>query len=178
MDYFKFFDLPVSFFPDEAELKRRYLLNSKRWHPDFHTLEPEEKQAEILELSTQNNLAYLTLSDFDKRLHYILEQKGLLADGKLELPQDFLMEMMDINEAVLELESDFDENQCQQARLQVELLESKLLLEAKPAMEAYSEGVSAKADLEPVKDFFLKRRYLWRIQENLDKFAPASKEAR
>ncbi len=178
MNHFEFFDLPVSFFPDETDLKLRFLKNSKRFHPDFHTLESEDKQSEILELSTLNNAAYLTLNDFDKRLQYILEIKGLLTDAKQELPQEFLLEMMEINEAIMELEFDFDEGKYNEAVQKVEQMELELLLEAKPIMESYDDVSDKGTGLEPVKDFFLKRKYLWRIKENLDKFAPASKEVR
>jgi molecular chaperone HscB len=178
MNHFEFFNIPVSFYPDEADLKQRFLKNSRRFHPDFHTLELEEKQAEILELSTLNNAAYLTLYDFDKRLQYILEIKGLLADAKQELPQEFLLEMMDINEAIMELEFDFDEGIYNETMKKVEQIELELLAEAKPIMESYDDASDNGTGLEPVKDFFLKRKYLWRIKENLDKFAPASKEVR
>ncbi len=178
MNHFDFFQIPVSFFPDLADLKQRFLKNSKRFHPDFHTLESEEKQAEILELSTQNNEAYLTLSDFDKRLRYILETKGLLAEGKQELPQDFLMDMMDINEAIMELEFDFDEAVFQATSAKMQQVEAEMLEAVKPAMEGFQDGITPATALEPVKDFYLKQRYIWRIKENLNRFAPASMEVR
>lgn len=176
MDYFEFFGIPVSFFPDEADLRQRFLKNSKLYHPDFHTMASEAQQAEILEKSTLNNQAYLTLADFDKRLKYILELKGLLEEGKNELPNEFLLEMMDINEAIMELEFDFDVAVFQSALTKVAEIENELLFSVKPAMENYVDGVSSLDLLHPVKDFYLKRRYLWRIKDNLDKFAPASKE--
>ena len=65
----------------------------------------DEKQQEILELSTINNKAWQTLSDPAKRLEYILRQHELLVDGaKPALPADFLMEMMDINERLMEID--------------------------------------------------------------------------
>ena len=177
MNYFEFFEIPVAFFPDEAALKQRFLQNSKRYHPDFYTLEPEEKQAEILELSTLNNHAFHTLSDFDRRVKYVLELEGVLKEeGKNEIPQEFLMNMMDINEALMELEFDFDPAVFEKAIHQVQTLETELFNDAKPLMEKYDKGDATPAEIEKVKDFFLKRKYVWRIQENLDKFAPASKE--
>ena len=117
MNYFEFFEIPISFKVDEAALKRIFYANSKKYHPDFYTLESEEKQAEILELSTLNNQAYKTLSDFDKRMKYILDLKEILAEeGQNQLPQSFLMEMMDINEVLMELEFDFDTQKFEQAR--------------------------------------------------------------
>jgi molecular chaperone HscB len=178
MNYFEFFEIPVAFYLDEVALKQRFLKNSKMFHPDFYTLESEEKQAEILEISTYNNQAYLTLSDFDKRLKYILDIKGVLDEAKQTLPNEFLMEMMDINEAIMELEFDFDEAAFETASKRVGELESAILANAKPVMEAYSESGLNDASLEIVKDFFLKKRYLWRIKEKLDSFAPASKEVR
>lgn len=178
MNHFDFYEIPVSFYPDLGDLKQRYLKYSKLFHPDFHTLASEEKQAEILEKSTQNNQAYQVLSDFDQRLKYILELNGLLEEGKLELPQDFLLEMMDINEAIMEMEFDFEEAVFQETQKKVEALEDAMMAAVRPILEAYTQGKMTSAELEPVKDFFLKRRYLWRIKENLNKFAPASKEAR
>jgi molecular chaperone HscB len=177
MNYFKFFQLPVSFFPDEAELKKRFLQNSKRFHPDFFTLEPPEKQAEILELSTFNNQAFQTLSDFDKRVKYILNLEGVLKEeGENEISPHFLMEMMEINEVLMELEFDFDKAVWEKIKNQVHQLEQELFNSVKPLMEKYRLSSTVPEDLEAIKDFFLKRKYLWRINGNLDKFAPASKE--
>ncbi|MCF8244531.1 MAG: Fe-S protein assembly co-chaperone HscB [Saprospiraceae bacterium] len=178
MTHFQFFDIPISFQPDLTDLKQRFLKNSKLFHPDFHTLASDEKQLEVLEKSSQNNEAYRVLSDFDKRLKYILELKGLLADSKNEIPQDFLMEMMDINEAIMELEFDFDVEMFNKAMQDTNALENALLEAVKPVMDGYVDGETPLETLEPVRDFYLKRRYLWRIKENLNKFAPASTEAR
>lgn len=177
MNYFDFFGIPVSFFPDLADLKQRFLRNSKLFHPDFHTLESEEKQSEILEKSTQNNEAYLVLSDFDKRLQHILELRGMLETGQNELPQDFLLEMMEINEAIMELEFDFEESRYRQVLADTAKLENALVAEVQPMLESFDTATTTNDQLISVRDFFLKRRYLWRLKENLNKFAPASKEA-
>ncbi len=178
MNYFDFFEIPVSFLPDEAELKRKFLQNSKKYHPDFFTLESDEKQEETLELSTLNNQAYHTLSDFDRRMKYILELKGVLKEeGKNDIPQEFLMEMMEVNEALMELEFDFDEKKFEEVKNKINLLEDQLYQAILPYLEAFEAHENDLDQLEIVKDFFLKKRYIWRIQENLDRFAPASKEA-
>jgi molecular chaperone HscB len=178
MNHFQFFEIPVSFYPDMVDLKLRFLKNSKLFHPDFHTLASDEHQLEILEKSTQNNQAYQVLSDFDKRLQYVLEIKGLLEDSKNEIPQDFLMDMMDINEAIMELEFDFEQASFQKTSQDVNELETSLTEAVNPVMQSFIDGVTPAESLKPVRDFFLKRKYLWRIKENLNKFAPASKEAR
>ncbi|MEY3248664.1 MAG: Fe-S protein assembly co-chaperone HscB, partial [Bacteroidota bacterium] len=94
MNYFEFYDLPVSFHPDDDALRQQYYRKSRQYHPDFHTLSTVEHQEEMQDLSTLNNEAYKTLSDPDRRMRYILELHGLLgeADQSAQLPQAFLLE--------------------------------------------------------------------------------------
>jgi len=172
MNYFEFFELPISFLLDEAALKRTFYANSKKYHPDFYTLASEEEQARILELSTLNNEAYKTLGDFDKRMKYILDLKAVLEEeGKNKIPQDFLMEMMDINEQLMELEFDFDAEVHQKVKAALHEQETSLYQTIKTIIENYQDGIASEADLKTIKDYYLKKRYLLRIQENLDKFA-------
>ena len=68
---------------------------SKEYHPDFYVTESEEKQQEVLELSTLNTNAFNTLKDENKLIEYVLRLEEKLVDGENnELPQAFLMEMM------------------------------------------------------------------------------------
>ncbi len=171
MNYFQFYDLPPSFLLDEADLKRRFYAQSKLLHPDFYTLEAEEKQAEILEQSTYNNQAYKTLSDFDARMKYVLELKGAMpAEGQFSLSQDFLMEMMELNEELMELETEFDPGRHAEAIRMVEGLESELLDAVMPILEAHDRDTGS-VGLQPVIDYYFKKRYLLRIRENLNRFA-------
>lgn len=172
MNYFEFFDLPVRFILDEAALKRQFYVNSKKYHPDFYTLASESKQAEILELSTLNNQAYQTLVDFDKRMKYVLELKGALAEeGKNKLPQAFLLEMMDINEALMELEFDFEQEAYQRVLSSLEAQQSALDASVASALATYEDLPEQTALLDTIKNYYLKKRYLLRIKENLNKFA-------
>jgi molecular chaperone HscB len=173
MNYFEFYDLPISFVLNEAALKKTFYANSRRYHPDFFTLETEERQNEILELSTLNTQAYKTLSDFDRRMKYILDLKGVLAEeGKNSLPQDFLMDMMDINEAIMELEFDFDTTMYQKAQNDAQDIENQIFEEVKPIVENYNDATANEEELKKVKIFYLKKRYCLRILKNLSKFAP------
>jgi molecular chaperone HscB len=172
MNYFEFFKIPVSFNLNEAELKKAFYSNSKKFHPDFFTLESKEKQMEVLELSTLNNNAFKTLSNFDKRMKYILELKEVLGEeGKNKIPQEFLMEMMEINENLMELEFDFDKNNFDKIQNSLKKLESILLEEVNPYIENYNDAAPKEVELDAIKNYFLKKRYLLRIKENLNTFA-------
>ena len=130
MNYFEFLGIPLSFHPDESAMQKAYYQNSKKFHPDFHSLADDEKQAWAMENATINNAAFTTLSDPDKRIRYILELKGLLSDESQQpaLPPAFLMEMMDINEAIMDLQMDFDAARFEKTIAEVEKTENQLLI--------------------------------------------------
>ncbi|MCC6459423.1 MAG: Fe-S protein assembly co-chaperone HscB [Saprospiraceae bacterium] len=174
MNYFELYGIPVSFVVDEPALRRTYYQNSKKYHPDFHTQADAQQQAEMLELATLNTKAFQTLSDPDRRMRYVLESNGLLSDegSTPALPQAFLMDMMEINEQLMEQEMAFDPDRQQTIEKTLETLEKELQAAVQPVLDRYTAENGSRADLETVLDFFLKKRYLLRIQENLSKFAP------
>jgi molecular chaperone HscB len=172
MNYFEFYEISPSFKVDKEQLRQTFLKNSKKYHPDFYTLENEDKQEEVLELSTLNNKAYKTLSDFDARMKYLLDLKGVLAEeGKNNIPQDFLLEMMDINEAIMELEFDFDKSTYEKAIENIKSLEEEHFKDIESIVETYNGNSGSDDVLNKIKDYYLKKRYLLRIRENLNKFA-------
>jgi molecular chaperone HscB len=173
MNYFEFFGLPVSFRVDASALRRVFLENSRKFHPDFHTLADEAEQAKMLELSTLNNEAWKTLSDLDRRIRYVLEIKNLLGEegSQPPLPQEFLLEMMDINESLMDLEFEPDAARYAHAAQVVESFEKELYEEIRPVLDTWTEADGTES-LHAVRDYFFKKRYLLRIRENLSKFAP------
>ena len=167
MNYFEFFQIPISLKVDEVALKKIFYANSRKYHPDFFATEDDSKQTEMLELSSFNNEAYKTLADFDKRMKYILELNGVLSEeGKNEIPQDFLIEMMYINEALMELEFDFDSVKLHNIKEQLKKQETTLYAVIEPLVENFDES---KLDL--IKEYYLKKKYLLRIEENISNFA-------
>lgn len=170
MNYFEFYELPISFNLDPAVLRRHFLKLSKKYHPDFYTLESEAKQEEILKLSTLNNEAYKLLNDQEKRIKYVLELKGLLGkDIKTELPQSFLLDMMDINERVMDLQFDYDETIHQSIQEEVDAKEKELFEGIQTIFDAYDDASATPEQLEKVKNYYLQNRYLKRLKENMQK---------
>ena len=173
MDFFQFYDMPITFLLNEKALKQKYYALSRQFHPDFYTLEAAAKQQEILEKSTFNSRAYKTLSDFDDRVKYILELKGYFKDGeKQNIPNDFLMEMMDINESVMDLQTDFDIEKHALTVAEVHQMQTDLYDGVKNILENYDDAKVESEDLKKVKEFYLKKRYLLRLEKNLATFAP------
>lgn len=170
MNYFDFYEIPLRFNPNQEVIKQKFYAFSKKFHPDFYANESSEKQEEVLELSTLNNKAYQVLKDAEKRLHYLLVQKGQLAEGEnYALPQDFLMEMMEVNEQVMDLQ--FDPDPAKLAKLKSEILELENALQAKlnNLTEIYDQQAERgeEGTLVEIKDLYFRNKYLLRIKEGI-----------
>jgi len=171
MNYFEFYGISESFTPDVTLLKKKFYELSKKYHPDFHANESDEKQQEILELSTINNKAYNTLSDPYKRLEYVLRTHNLLEDGaKPQLPSDFLMEMMDINERLMEVD---DAEVLGHITAEVLAIGGDIDESIATQTAGYDKlDDTAKDDrLNKIADLYFRQKYLLRIKESLNTFA-------
>ncbi len=171
MNYFEFYNIPESFIIDQAALKIKFYELSKRYHPDFYANEDEAKQQEILELSTVNNKAFQVLSTPSKLIEYILQQHNLLLDGdKHQLDPDFLMEMMDINEALMEVEDNSALNKIKTQLIDIEKQLNDALQAHIAEYEIHNTATLQKA-LVGIKDIYLRQKYLLRIKDSLNTFA-------
>lgn len=171
INFFEFYGIPESFNPDTASLKKKFYELSKQYHPDYHATDTDEKQQEILELSTINNKAWQTLSDPAKRLEYILRQHELLVDGaKPALPGDFLMEMMDINERLMEIE---DADQWAAINNEVQAVADDINQKLHSLTKDYHEldDTAKESRLNEILNIYYRQKYLLRIKESLNTFA-------
>lgn len=169
-NYFEFYGLPVQFNPDQQQVKAKFYAFSKQYHPDFYANESEEKQQEVLNLSTLNNKAYQTLSNAKKCLKYVLELKGIVeTDEGYQLPQSFLMEMMDINEALMDLQFEPDAEKLAEVRKNIGSIEEELKTELRDLTNQFdnSPAEASEALLASIKDNFYRQKYIDRIREKL-----------
>ena len=173
MNYFELYDIPVTINIDQNVVKKKYYQLSKEYHPDFYITESEERQAEILELSTFNTNAFDTFKSEKKLIKYILEMYGLIEESGEKLPQDFLMEMMEMNEKLMELEFDIDLKVVDSVQQELNKFQTEIEKTITPFADDLSQmdDESRGNELRNLKDYYLKRKYLLRIQERLDKFA-------
>lgn len=171
MNYFEFYELPIQFSPNQDAVKVKFYAFSKKFHPDFYANESEEKQQEVLDLSTLNNKAYQTLTSPKKRLRYVLEIKGIVeTDEGYQLPQSFLMEMMDVNEALMDLEFEPDAENLAQVNTDVNAIEYQLQAELDQLITAFDlNPAESDALLPAIKDIFYRQKYIARIRERLPK---------
>lgn len=160
MNYFELFEIPVGPSVDKTIVSRNFLQLQKKYHPDFYTGAGETEQEEILQLSADINKAYKIFQQPDKTIEYFLQISGLMEqEEKFQLPNDFLMEMMEINESLME--------DPEAAKKEVEQIAGKLNTETKNIVDNYWIGVTDGTSLQHLKSIYFRKKYLQRILDRL-----------
>jgi len=172
VNYFELYGLPLHFRPDQALVKRKFYELSRQFHPDRFTQAGAQAIEEAEKMSALINEAYKTLKDEDATIQYLLKLHSMLEDEeKYSLPPDFLMEMMELNEAVSDYEMNPESASREEAihalKSHVDTLQQELWALAK----RYEQGDHSKELWMEVKDCYFRRKYLLRIQERIAKFA-------
>jgi molecular chaperone HscB len=162
MNYFDLFDIPVSLKIDKAIISKKYIELQKKYHPDFYTQSTEYEQQEALDKSSVINKALKTFRNEDDTIKYVLQQKGLLVEEeKYALPSDFLMEMMELNEAVMEEEP-------MAITSKIAAVEEDIYAAVKAIIDDYKEGITTNEELLQVKEYYYKKKYVQRILDRID----------
>lgn len=160
MTYFDLYEIKPTFFPDLTDLKSKFLKLSRQYHPDRFISQSETEQLQAEEKSALNNKAYHTLLSPDLRLKYILELHQVIQPEEMyTLDQDFLMDMLDINDLI------FDQPLTAQGL--IDLKDKELDANTSDVLKAYQFDSVSSNDLQAIKEYYYKKRYLWRLRENV-----------
>ncbi|MDC1395625.1 Fe-S protein assembly co-chaperone HscB [Bacteroidia bacterium] len=146
---------------------------SRKNHPDFF-INDEEKYLDALAITALNNEAYKTLKCSSSLIKYILELNGVLQESGNQLPSEFLMEMMDINEAIMDVKMEPNALKTKKLIVEVAALEDDLqttMNELTQKCDEAKEKTGSFQDLEELKEIYLKMKYVLRIKESLNTFA-------
>ncbi len=121
-DYFSLLGVPQRFDLDVDDLRRRYLELSRYAHPDYFAGGSQEAQELSLRISSSLNDAYRTLDDPYQRAEYLLEILGGPSSAKdKSTPDDFLDEMMVLQEQLAEAKSSGDARTLQKYHGAIEM---------------------------------------------------------
>ncbi len=157
MNYFELFDIPVSLAVDKNGLTKKYFELQKKYHPDFFSNATAAEQAEALETSSQVNKGFKTLQNQDETIKYVLQLKGLLEEEeKYQLPPDFLMEVMELNETLSD-----------DSAQQISSFENDIYADVKEDIEHYNDATITTAQLLKIKEYYFKKKYLQRILDRI-----------
>jgi len=166
MNYFELFEIPVQLKVDKTILPSKYFELSKKYHPDYFVNESAEKQESALEKSAHLNKAFKTFQNTGETIKYTLQLKGLLEEEKkYQLPPGFLTEVLEINEQLMDTENDLElKSKIQTA---IDNHHSEIYELVKIIVEKYHEGATSEKELLQVKEYYYKKKYLNRIQQQL-----------
>jgi len=168
MNYFELFEIPVSLKPDMNIVKKKFFELSRKFHPDFYTNASEEEQAEALEKSALLNKAFKIFSSEDETIKYLLVEKNLMEDEeKYQLDKFFLMNVMELNEALMDAKMEGDETKLETLQSSITQLQQEIYEPIKNIVEHYKEDNTTQEELLQVKEYYYQKKYLARILESL-----------
>ncbi|MEI7470922.1 MAG: iron-sulfur cluster co-chaperone HscB C-terminal domain-containing protein [Chitinophagaceae bacterium] len=157
MNYFELFDIPVSIQLDSKWLTTQYVALQKKFHPDFFGQASIEEQSEVMEKSAAINKAFKIFQKEEETIKYILQLKGLLQEEeKYQLPPDFLLEVMELNESL-----------SANSANEVAVFEKEIYEKVRQLIEGYNDESVTKEDLLTLKDYYFRKKYLQRILERM-----------
>lgn len=164
MNYFELFEIPVQLKVDKSALSSKFFSLSKNYHPDYFVNADTSAQENALEKSALLNKAWKTFQNPDETIKYVLQIKGLLEEEeKYEMPPGFLMEVMEINEQLMDIET----VSADQLEKRIDELQAEIYEPVKKIIEGYQEGITTDKELLDVKDYYYKKKYLDRIRRQL-----------
>lgn len=119
MEFFDIYEIEPSFSISENELKKKYLVLQKKFHPDRFAHSSIEEQKTALINSSLINDAYQVLKDDIRRAKYLLECNGVEITNHTN--PAFLMKQMEYEEKIEDHSNDKNQLLCIQKELQEEL---------------------------------------------------------
>ncbi len=164
MNYFELFNIPVAFTTDSNQLRSAFMQIQRASHPDKFVQGTQMEQELALEQSAIANKAFSLLNNKDLLLPYVLEiTSTILPDEKYNLAPDFLMEMMEFNEAWMDAETDQEKKVIID---QINAIKNEILTPIKSYLEAPTALSIPQEGMLQIKDYYYKKKYLDRILED------------
>ena len=167
MNYFEIFGIPIQLKVDKKELPKKYFELSRKFHPDFFANTTPSEQNRALEITANLNKAFKTFQNPDETIKYVLQLKELIEEEeKYQLPPGFLMEVLEINEKLMDAGDDPELKRNLQSA--IDNLQAEIYEPVKETVEHYQDGITTEKELLQVKEYYYKKKYLHRIQQQLN----------
>jgi len=140
-NYFTLFGLEKSFDVDVADIKKTFFELSRKFHPDFFTIQSEEER-----LLARNNTAYLNnalkvLSDPVGRAEYLLSLVAGTFKSNPAPPQELFEEILEIGDLLKKSSlTDKDRDRLNRARDKFKVQQGKLIESLSPLFARLLNG--------------------------------------
>ncbi len=167
MNYFELYDIPLSFQPDLGLVKQQFYALSRQYHPDYLGDADDLERQEALQVSADINKAYKVFQNQDALIKYILQLYNLLEEEeKYNLPPDFLMEVMELNEQAMDLQH-HDATGLESILANLTELENSIYEPIKTIFTNDDAVAYSEKTLLQVKLYYFKKKYLNKIRAQL-----------
>ncbi|MBK7810179.1 MAG: Fe-S protein assembly co-chaperone HscB [Saprospiraceae bacterium] len=170
-NYFEHFGIQKAYFLDLKSLRKKYYEISKLLHPDLSET-GSSSEDQINQRIAFHHLAYATLTDPEKRLAYILNLEGWFDLGIPDPDQEFLMEMMDLNEEIESAILSEDKEKISELKLKVTNLITSDEQNAANFLEDFDNGLKEKTVKDALTKYYAKLKYYKRLDQNLQSKSP------
>lgn len=166
---FTLYNIPLSFNPSKDLVKQQYFQLSRKYHPDFITTGTDEEKDEALEKSSLVNKAYKIFNNQDETIQYVLQLKGLLQEEeKYALPNEFLMEIMELNEELMDAKIEGNQIIIDNSKSSIINYQLSIKREIETIISAETIDNIDETSFLKVKDYYFKKKYLNRILDSID----------
>ena len=164
-NHFELFDLPASFEVEQETLALRYRELQKAVHPDRFANASEQEKRISVQLAAQINEAFQVLKSPLSRARYLLELNGLpLDDTNTQMDPGFLMEQMELREALAEVRGKDDPfDALNRVRDNIESRERELI---QSLQQCFADG--GREALESAREMVRKMQFMQRLLSEVD----------
>ena len=147
MNYFEILGVERKYHLTAEELERRFHERSRQLHPDKHMKADAQTRVKTALATSELNQAYRALRDPVRRAEYLLELEGFkLSDerGGHKVPPAFLMEMLELREALGEAKDEGDHGKVRGLAASVRQRRDQATGEVDAGFSRYEAGLTAR----------------------------------
>ena len=161
--HFELFGLPPRFDIEAERLERSYRDIQSKVHPDRFAHAGDAERRASLQWTTRVNEAYRTLKDPVQRAKHLLELHGVdvAFETNTAMPQDFLMQQMELRESL-------EEATQQKDAARLDALRTDLRREKQKLEQTIAQAIDAKKDYAGAAGLVRKLQFLDKLDSEID----------
>ena len=153
---------------EPSGLKKKFYELSRQYRSDYFLMAPDKERKEAMEKSSEVDAAFKIFQQPDETIRYVLQLNGLWhEEEKYEFGPDFLVEVADLNEQLIELELERDEEKMAECEQMAKGLINENYENVAKIIEYYQEGITSEKELLQVKDYYYRKKYLQGILDRI-----------
>jgi len=162
-NYFSGYGLEPSFVVELGALRQTHRALQQQYHPDRFVTHADDEQRRAVQITAYLNQAYQTLTEPLLRGIYLLQLKGMdpLAPTNTQMPMDFLLQQIELREAMEELADAHDPEAA------IDTMTAQLKAQAAQLEVDFAQAYTQK-EFENAQTTVRKLQFVVKLQQQLD----------